>query len=521
MREDARIFVMLASCVLAVMRVQAECRGSTNAKEEVSGVKLTLIDLKVAAETLMLRYEIKNESGHDVWLCESIPWRSEFEVYLVGDSGGTLTIRRRLDVPSGISWNFPPMGTYVRVLPGQSRLESLQFRLPVQSAQTFYGREPVGQDALYASRLAVEIGFYDSDVPSMVLDMLDKAERTRDPLRDDDLLTSLGGSLRFTLSNEPVCDRDRTVRLSWNGQSLEPEQVLRVVAEDVRIPYASSRGMGMSDPPAPPDIGSCTRVTVTYEPSMLDYFFPSPSQQSLLMNATERESLQRQKTIVVENPEQIKVFSDEIGRARSGGIVATGSTAHVVCYQGEKVLKSLILYGDHGFIMEDGQQFFTYTWDRIESLRALTEPAQPFGLRAGCAANLKNLWYRLRLFYRAEKAQSADSSLAPKYPAAAEWCDRIVLVYERAGSHQEAIKPFKCPALAEGRSHYAMNPNCLYDSPPDMVLLLETTASWNQHGELELFTFANHDPRGGLVLLNDGTVKFIRTEQELKQLRWK
>ena len=37
----------------------------------------------------------------------------------------------------------------------------------------------------------------------------------------------------------------------------------------------------------------------------------------------------------------------------------------------------------------------------------------------------------------------------------------------------------------------------------------------------ELFTFANHEPKGGCVLLNDGTVKFIRTEDELHALRWK
>ena len=53
-----------------------------------------------------------------------------------------------------------------------------------------------------------------------------------------------------------------------------------------------------------------------------------------------------------------------------------------------------------------------------------------------------------------------------------------------------------------------------------MVLLFETKAGWNQHGGPELFTFDNHDPHGGLVVLNDGTVKFIRTEEELKQLRW-
>lgn len=35
-----------------------------------------------------------------------------------------------------------------------------------------------------------------------------------------------------------------------------------------------------------------------------------------------------------------------------------------------------------------------------------------------------------------------------------------------------------------------------------------------------LFTFDNHDPGGGFVCLNDGTVKFIRTQAELRQLRW-
>ena len=54
-----------------------------------------------------------------------------------------------------------------------------------------------------------------------------------------------------------------------------------------------------------------------------------------------------------------------------------------------------------------------------------------------------------------------------------------------------------------------------------MVLLFETKAGWNQHGGPELFTFDNHEPKGGCVLLNDGTVKFIRTEEELQKLRWK
>jgi hypothetical protein len=70
-------------------------------------------------------------------------------------------------------------------------------------------------------------------------------------------------------------------------------------------------------------------------------------------------------------------------------------------------------------------------------------------------------------------------------------------------------------------SDYAMNSNCREGSPDDMVFLFESQPGWNQHGGPELFTFDNHDPKGGCVLLNDGTVKFIRTKEELQQLRWK
>ena len=70
-------------------------------------------------------------------------------------------------------------------------------------------------------------------------------------------------------------------------------------------------------------------------------------------------------------------------------------------------------------------------------------------------------------------------------------------------------------------SDYAMNSNCREGSPDDMVFLFESQPGWNQHGGPELFTFDNHDPKGGFVLLNDGIVKFIRTKEELRQLRWK
>jgi hypothetical protein len=71
------------------------------------------------------------------------------------------------------------------------------------------------------------------------------------------------------------------------------------------------------------------------------------------------------------------------------------------------------------------------------------------------------------------------------------------------------------------KADYAMNSNCTDGSSDDMVFLFESQPGWNQHGGPELFTFDNHEPQGGCVLLNDGTVKFIRTQEELQALRWK
>ncbi|UCC97101.1 MAG: hypothetical protein JSW66_14795 [Phycisphaerales bacterium] len=147
-------------------------------------------------------------------------------------------------------------------------------------------------------------------------------------------------------------------------------------------------------------------------------------------------------------------------------------------------------------------------------------------LRMRCASNLKNQWYRLGFYHLHEALRQNDPSFRnqPLYPTPTEWCDDMLRPWPQTGGiHQNKwnAKAHICPSGGEGKNHYAMNPNCEPNSPADMVLLFETKAGWNQHGGPELFTFDNHDPKGGCVLLNDGTVKFIRTKEELQQLRWK
>ena len=147
----------------------------------------------------------------------------------------------------------------------------------------------------------------------------------------------------------------------------------------------------------------------------------------------------------------------------------------------------------------------------LQSLNILTPQIQPFDLRMKCADKLRALKIRLDSLYRSKK----------KYPAS-KWCEATVRGAVAQGFGKPYImEHFKCPSADDGKCHYAMNINCKPNSPPDTVLLFETKAGWNQHGGPELFTFDNHDPKGGCVLLNNGTVKFIRTTEELHQLRWK
>ena len=100
-----------------------------------------------------------------------------------------------------------------------------------------------------------------------------------------------------------------------------------------------------------------------------------------------------------------------------------------------------------------------------------------------------------------------------KYPTPERWCDLIVEEFD-LDSQQ-----FVCPSAGEGRCHYAINPNCEPNSPPDIVLLFDTKGGWNQYGGPELLTFDNHAGKGCHVLFNDGHVEFIKPK-DVGKLKW-
>jgi hypothetical protein len=130
--------------------------------------------------------------------------------------------------------------------------------------------------------------------------------------------------------------------------------------------------------------------------------------------------------------------------------------------------------------------------------------------RVVCGTNLSGLCKALRVY-----ANDSDG----RYPPPNKWCDLLVDL------DFTTPKQFLCPdarrAGDRGPGHYAINPTAMLNSPPNMVLLFETQAGWNQFGGPEILAIRRHGRlKGCYVAFADGTVRFIKAE-DLDKLKWK
>lgn len=153
---------------------QAESGDDPNIEVEKI-VSIQIIKLNVNDTTLELSYKIKNNTDHNVWICDyvSVYTQTELEVYL-SENTQSLVIRRRLNVPTAWTWGQCPYGRYVLLRPDQERIESLSLAVPVQPRFLFAGGRSISD---HAKRLVLEIGFYNEDLPGMILDILEIAEK--------------------------------------------------------------------------------------------------------------------------------------------------------------------------------------------------------------------------------------------------------------------------------------------------------------------------------------------------------
>jgi hypothetical protein len=517
MNKQTIITAALSICILLSIGVQAKSDNNADAPT------ITIIKLNIINESFELRYEIRNRSDKDIWICKEVDIDNshQFEAYLSEDRQ-TLVIRRRLDVPIVGIFREQPRGQYMRLRAGQSQTETLLLSLPVRHIPVFSSRDHTNY-AVYVKRLTLEIGYYRGDLPAMVLHLLEGADEAIKEGRNsnlDSLRKYLGSVSYFNAVNEDLNfeSRDEHVVIPWSDQALEGERLLQLGLDGLHIPYS-----GEVQSSTIPESDLCTKLEIQYQPSMLGYFFPYVGQMNLL-SPTENHELTSVKSVVVDDSRSIGAFIQDVSKATlNGGIIRGKSAAHVVCYHDKDRLNSFTIY-DNAVIATNETQRFLLCADGFPSLKVCTPQIHRFDLRVQCASNLKNLWYRLQLYQqvRETRLNGPTKTDARIYPPPAKWCVDMIRAYESAGMSNKALmKPHICPSAGLGENHYAMNPNCNPDSPAEMVLLFESKAGWNQHGGPELFTFDNHDPKGGCVLLNDGTVKFIRTPEELLQLRWK
>jgi hypothetical protein len=255
------ILMALMFCVLLAMFSKAVF-GEDSADEQNSDVSLTITKFHVNDETLELSFKIVNNSDHDVWTCESMSRDYPpplFEQFLDEDAK-TLVIRKRFDLP--MRWyEYPPIGSrYVRLLPGEEKVESVSVALPIRPYQMSVANKVT--NAEYAERLALEIGYYDEDLPALILEIVELAE-----FLNCDLLVGLGENVdlgeRFFGGrqiaqyynhiigfgpNVRSADTDGEIWMPDLGGIHMGEKVLRIEVDGVSIPYKSDYPPLTDDP---------------------------------------------------------------------------------------------------------------------------------------------------------------------------------------------------------------------------------------------------------------------------------
>ena len=255
-KSASLLMVLLVSVLLA--RYGPEESEDVMTTEEDAIVKVVLTKLDVNDQTLEIGLKIINNTDHDVWVCNGYE-RSDgsiryFERFMDKDDK-TLVLRRQYS--RSLRWlergAIPRNFRYLRLRPGQEKVESHSFTLPVTPLSIFTSSSG---NAGSAQSLAIEIGFYDEDLRALILDVVDMAERIG---YDDDAVSAVQRSSPLILNHRFfaglwIARSFKTESITWfrdsvtsDGdeiltpileQSLNGEQVLRIEVDNLPIPFS-------------------------------------------------------------------------------------------------------------------------------------------------------------------------------------------------------------------------------------------------------------------------------------------
>ena len=126
------LILMLSLCALLAPRIQVQANVNSAVDKAIEPtIAVTSVD--VNKSVFKLSYEIKNNCSQDVWICTSVGENigNDFEVYMDNDIQA-IVVRRRMDVPKSVLYDVCPHGKYIRMRPGEKRIESVLLSLPVR-----------------------------------------------------------------------------------------------------------------------------------------------------------------------------------------------------------------------------------------------------------------------------------------------------------------------------------------------------------------------------------------------------
>ena len=218
---------------------------------EEAVVKIVLTKFDVNDTRLELGWKITNNTNHDVWICDQVDYTNSarFEELLAIDAE-TLVIRSRsyIKEDEGILREFPFIRSlYIRLYPGQEKVYTYHINVPIRQGGVFTTERT---NAEFAKRLVMEIGFYDEDLPGLILQIIDINNKLNCDINevdfDDNDLDILerffpGWQVARAYSHDAIfrngvtSGRDR-IQIPYMGKVLNGEKILRIEIDGLSIP---------------------------------------------------------------------------------------------------------------------------------------------------------------------------------------------------------------------------------------------------------------------------------------------
>ena len=243
------VIIILIICIFSAINSKAKGSGDSNAEDD-NNVEIILTKLDVNDTKLNLSWKIINNTSHDVWICDGLLPGGDPEWFLDTDNKTLLTRRRFNLLMEAFEVSRAFKGRYIRLHPEQEKEESFSFAVPIHPHSVFGHSQG---NAEYAKHLALEIGFYNEDLPNTIQKVVELAEilgcsldvstpeyteiRRRFFVGRD--IALLFNSESFTYFRNSIISGDDEIIMP-HIEGMNGEQVLRIEIDGVSIPYESS-----------------------------------------------------------------------------------------------------------------------------------------------------------------------------------------------------------------------------------------------------------------------------------------